>query len=105
MMPVLTDQEVDDKRTEIRGYVERNSRNMNLSDEEKDHITVCLLHLWRWYKEDYPVGEFLQAVIRNDFKEALGRADDVNLKAIILYVWYPYNEMPDGWAKKGARKN
>ena len=103
-MLVLTDPEVDVKRTEIRGYVERNSTGLNLSADDKDHITECLLHLWRWYKEDYPVGDFLQAVIRNYFKAAVARADKTNRRALILYVWYPHNEMPDGWARKGAKK-
>ena len=104
-MPVLTDQEVDEKRTEIRAYIERNGKELNLSAEEKDHIAECLLHLWRWYKEDYPVGEFISAVIRNDFKAAVALADETNRRALILYVWYPYSEMPDGWAKKGAKRN
>ncbi len=39
-------------------------------------------------------GDFLQAVICNDLKEALGRADDENMKNLPAYVAFFYNETP-----------
>lgn len=39
-------------------------------------------------------GDFLTAVICNDLKEAVGRADEENLPLIPTYVSYFYNELP-----------
>lgn len=47
-----------------------------------------------YVKEGRPVGNFLQAVICNDLKEAVGRADDENLQNIPAFVAYFYNETP-----------
>lgn len=41
-----------------------------------------------------PVGDFLQAVIGNNLKEACARADDVNIHLLHVYVIYLYNEAP-----------
>ena len=39
-------------------------------------------------------GSFLQAVISNDLKEAIGQADDENINNLPAYVGYFYNEAP-----------
>jgi hypothetical protein len=39
-------------------------------------------------------GDFLVAVITNDLKEAVGRADDENVQLIPLYVRWFYNQAP-----------
>lgn len=39
-------------------------------------------------------GRFLQMVISNDLKEALGAADEENMANIQAYVGYLYNEAP-----------
>jgi hypothetical protein len=41
-----------------------------------------------------PVGSFLTAVLANDLREAVGRADSRNLPLLPLYVQYLYNEAP-----------
>lgn len=41
-----------------------------------------------------PVGDFLRAVITNNLKEAVGRADDTNINLLPAYVIYLYNEAP-----------
>jgi hypothetical protein len=39
-------------------------------------------------------GDFLQAVIRNDLAEAIGRADDENMGNLPAYVAYFHNHAP-----------
>lgn len=39
-------------------------------------------------------GSFLTAVLRNDLKEAVGRADHINLQYLTNIVSYCYNEIP-----------
>jgi len=41
-------------------------------------------------------GEFLQAVLRNDLAEAVGRADWMNQEVLPNYVRWLYNEAPQG---------
>jgi hypothetical protein len=41
-----------------------------------------------------PVGHFLTAVLSNDLREAVARADDTNLYLIPIYVSYFYNHLP-----------
>ena len=48
----------------------------------------------RYIEHGIPPGDFLTAVICNDLKEAIGRADDENIKNIPAYVAYFYNEAP-----------
>lgn len=46
-------------------------------------------------------GHFLTAVICNDFKEAVGRADDENMKNLPAYASYFYHEVPANcWGSK-----
>lgn len=52
--------------------------------------------LERWIERGQLPGEFLQAVLRNDLREAVGRADPENLAALPAYVGYLYNEAPAG---------
>ena len=41
-----------------------------------------------------PLGGFLQAVIENNFMEAVGRADSRNVEQLVLIASYVYNDMP-----------
>lgn len=84
---------------EIREYVERNNEPCLLPDE-LDHVAMCLEHVTRWYYEDYPLGDFLTAVVQNNFTEAVLRADDVNIKALKLYVWFLTWNIPGDWRQK-----
>ena len=46
-------------------------------------------------------GDFLTAIIRNDLKEAVGRADEENMRNLPAYVAYFYNEVPSpAWGSK-----
>lgn len=49
-------------------------------------------------------GHFLSAVIDNDLAEAVGRADDQNLRNLPAFVGYFYNEAPAAcWGSKEKR--
>ncbi len=50
----------------------------------------------RYYENGIPPGDFLTAVIDNDLKEAVGRADDVNVNALKAYVMWFFNQAPMG---------
>ena len=49
-----------------------------------------------WVKDGRPTGGFLEAVLRNDLKEAIGRADSNALDNIPHIVSYLYNDCPSG---------
>ena len=55
----------------------------------------------RYVVDRLPPGDFLTAVICNDLKEAVGRADDDNLANLVAFVSYFYNEAPSScWGSK-----
>lgn len=47
-----------------------------------------------YIEQGHPVGNFLTAVLENNLKEAVGRADSTNILCIPAYVIYLYNEAP-----------
>ena len=86
--------------TEIREYVERNNEP-NLNSDELDHVAMCMEHISKWYYKDYPLGDFLTAIIRNDLIGACFHADNINIKALKLYAWFLTWNLPADWREKG----
>ena len=92
---------------EIRKWVEENATmqpNIPLAPEELDHIAMCMHHIWQWYFEGRPLGNFLTAVVQDKFYEAALRADDVNRKAFYLYALFLANKVGSDWIEKALGK-
>ena len=61
--------------------------------------------LTRYIEDGIPPGDFLTAVISNDLAEAVGRADDENIRNLPAYVGYLYNKAPTScWGSPGQMK-
>lgn len=59
------------------------------------HIPAHMMEaLERYIEHHSPVGDFLSAVIRNDLRTAVEKADDVNIRNLPAYIAYLYNEAP-----------
>lgn len=59
----------------------------------------------RYVETGCPTGGFLEACIDNNLSEAVGRADERNIRLLPEIVSYLYNHCPSGcWGKAGARK-
>lgn len=57
----------------------------------------------RYYENRLPPGDFLTAVINNDLKEAVGRADEENRVLLHAYIMWFYNQAPgNSWGRAGA---
>ena len=57
----------------------------------------------RYYEHGIQPGSFLTAVINNDLREAVGRADDTNVHCLHKYIMWFYNQAPMGsWGFEGA---
>jgi hypothetical protein len=57
----------------------------------------------RWISHGVPPGHFLMAVLCNDLREAVVRADDVNLAALPDIVnWVRFNAPPACWGSPAA---
>lgn len=54
----------------------------------------CRPGLIDYLVEGRPPGDFLRAVLENDLKDACGRADHINLRALPEYVRFLYNHAP-----------
>lgn len=66
-----------------------------MDPDSRSHIaeigTSVLCTKW---KVDYPGGSFVQAIVDNDLRESLGRADHINADAIKFYVMLLHNISP-----------
>lgn len=59
--------------------------------------------LKRYVEHRAPPGCFLRAVLENDLKGAVARADDENQRVIPIYVFWLYNEAPAAcWGSPAA---
>ena len=92
-------------RAEIKTWVADNDKCLSsepLTFDEIAHVAMCLEHIQQWYYEGYPLGDFLTAVVRNDFRLACVKADEVNRKALYLYALFMYNYMPADYDAKAG---
>ncbi len=85
---------------------------MKLTDVQKNAMSEqgipSYMHegLICYYENGIPPGSFLTAVLNNDLKEAIGRADNVNKNCIKSYVLWLYNYAPVGsWGHADAVEN
>lgn len=61
----------------------------------------CIEGLWYYLVHKRPTGSFLEAVLCNDLKGAVGKADDFNIRNIPAYVAFLYNHAPsDCWGSR-----
>jgi len=59
----------------------------------------------KYIQEGRPLGHFLTACVDNDLAQAVGRADEENLKIIPAIVGYLYAEAPAAcWGFRGCHK-
>ena len=95
-------------RLEIRQWVEANATGLmpetQFTPDELDHIAMCMEHIYKWYFEGYPIGDFLTAVVKNDFSNACFKADGINRKALYLYALFLANKIPYDYTKKAKGK-
>jgi len=96
-------------RADIENWVGSNARGkmpeITFTLDEIDHIAMCMEHIYKWYHENYPIGDFLTAVVRNDFNSACFHADDTNRKALYLYALFFANKLPADYMKKAKGGN
>lgn len=65
-----------------------------MSPEEFGVPDYMVPGLMRYIRQGIPPGDFLQAVLRNDLRQAVGRADDTNRHCLPAYVTYLYSMAP-----------
>lgn len=69
-------------------------------DAAQRHPQYCMIPgrtleaLWLYINEGVPTGSFLEAVLTNNLRDAVGRADQQNTEALSALVSYLYNECP-----------
>jgi hypothetical protein len=72
---------------ELCSAEERDREEHALTDEDLEPLR-------NYIKGEYLPGDFLQAVLRNDLREAAARADLYNRRRLFEYVQWLYNEAP-----------
>ena len=88
---------------QIKFLIERQA----LTEKDLDHIAMCMHHIYLVYHGMRPriaLGDFLRALIQNDFNLACGRADDVNRLVLPLYAMFLYSCVPCDYRKVLTRR-
>lgn len=83
-------EEIIKKDKELREWV-RNELIYPGGEAEIDHIIKGLTSMLAEIFDIYDAGHFIKAVLRNDFVDAVCRADNTNLKYIKVYALFVYN--------------
>ncbi len=74
------------------------------TEQYKDLIPPALLEgLVAWGKKQHEVGGFLTALLSNDLREAVMRADSQSLAALRDLVQFAYWELPSGCHGSAAK--
>jgi hypothetical protein len=68
--------------------------------EESEHIIDCFESIYNWYEKGWSPGGFTMAVLKNDFKQACFRADDINRKNLYLYALFLQWHLPRDYLDK-----
>lgn len=89
-------------KEEVREWLEK--QDHELTPNELNHVAMCMHHIWQWYFKDRPLGDFLTAVVRDQFAEAALRADIMNRKALHLYALFCRNKIGYDYADKALGK-
>lgn len=96
------------EKVDIEKWVKQNAEGLMpeipLRLDEVEHISMCMEHICKWYFEGYPLGQFLTAIVRNDFRQACFRADDTNRKALYLYALFLANKIDGDYIEKALAK-
>lgn len=89
---------------DVKRWIKRQPESKLItSEKELNHVAMCLHHIYQWYNDDLPIGHFLTAVLKNDFMEICGQADDANRKVLPLYAKFLYNIVPADYRTKAKR--
>jgi len=85
-------------RTDVDKYIAAHTHELfghlhSLKYEDIDHIKYCLCQVLvrRLVKYPHSPGSFVKAILDNDLMATYGYADDINKKAIPVYVQVIYN--------------
>ena len=73
---------------------EKQLRESSTAVREASVPPIILNSIKRYVEHRCPVGDFLTAVLKNDLREALGRADMTNRLALFEIVAFLYNDCP-----------
>ena len=65
-------------------------------DRKLQHLKMMTESIDRYVEGGVPTGSFLEAVISNDLREAMGRADETSRVIVFEIVSYLHNEVPGG---------
>lgn len=88
----------------VKTWAKNQSEMKDATNEELDHVAMCLHHIYRAAKENYPIGHFLSAILENDFMKACARADNTNARVLPIYAKFLYNIAPADWVHKQRGK-
>lgn len=90
-------------RGRIREWIQGEPESRLLRTEEQSHVAECISQIVDWYTGAIPtylVDDFIVEVLRDSLSRAWGEADEVNRKALGLYVKFLYNNVGADWRSR-----
>ena len=89
------------EQTDILEWVVDNNNGLApLTPAEIAHIAKGMHNIYLWYTGGNHLGDFLVAVVKNDFSNACLQADDINTKGLRLYALFLANKIPLDYREK-----
>jgi hypothetical protein len=88
------------EKGEVLRWMHEQPQLTNLGPDGIAHVHKCLCHILDWYYHDAPVGDFLTAMLHNDFINTVCRADDINGKVLDVYARFIYHHLPYNYREK-----
>ena len=78
------------------------SEYQQLDLKEQEHLIAQLSTIVQWYNDptETSLGHFLTAVVKNDFVNAVSRADKTNIRCLIIFAQFLYNYLPLDYKQK-----
>jgi len=103
-MEVITSfEDFEAHQDEVREWLLKNG----VKKEDVEHVLKCLRAAIAELYGEFPCGDFMRAILKNDLMETIFRADDINIHYIPVYVrflfWYiPFGDLWKYRKKEGA---
>lgn len=97
----IEEKDPERRRELMKEWIRQNISWFETGDTETiDHLIRGFETIYNWYEKGWAPGGFTTAVLKNDFKQACFRADDVNRKNLHIYAMFIQWHLPSNYIDK-----
>jgi len=88
---------------ELREWIEVNRDPYSDFNLNVNHAIHMCRTISNWYYHNFPMGDFCTAMVKNDFIEAVARADDINLHQLKIYMLFLTWHIGEDYLERGNK--